>query len=195
MARFPTFPTTYEERKSFSIADLKKWGYLVQGQWKRGTINWSRNGKPNGSISISINMDHKEPYLTVDYILNKEKEVSYNISLVRVLSNLGKGHTWYFRCPYTNQLCRKLYSIDGYFMHRAAIKGYYEKQIQSKQYRQLEKTFGPVFQREKLYEQLYAKHFRKFYNSKPTKRYLKILAKLRTAASINEADLISAMVK
>lgn len=195
MTRFPTFPTTYEERKSFSIADLRKWGYLAPGQWKSGTINWSRNGNPNGSISISAHVYPKEPYLTVDYILNKEKEVRYNIPLVRVPSNLGKGHVWYFRCPYTNKLCRKLYSIDGYFMHRAAVKGYYEKQIQSKQYRQLEKTFGPLFQREKLYEQLYAKHFRKYYNGKPTKRYLKIMAKFRAAANFSEADLINAIVK
>ncbi len=79
MAKFPTFPTTYEDRKSFSISDLRKWGYLVPGQLKSGTINWNRNGNPTGSISIAVYMDLKKPYLTVDYILNKEKEVSYNI--------------------------------------------------------------------------------------------------------------------
>ena len=195
MARFPTFPTTYEERKSFSISDLRKWEYLVPGQWKNGTINWSRNGNSTGSIGISVYMDASEPYLRVDYVLNKEKEVGYSVPLVKVPSNLGKGHVWYFRCPYTSQLCRKLYSIDGYFMHRAAVKGYYEKQIQSKQYRHLEKTFGPVFQQEKAHEQLYEKHFRKFYNGKPTKRYLKIMAKLRAAVCISETDLINAMAK
>jgi len=195
MARFPTFPTTYEERKSFSISDLRKWGYLISGQYKSGTINWNRNGIPNGSIGISVHMDRNEPYLMVDYVLNKEKEVRYSIPLIKVPSNLGKGHVWYFRCPYTNQLCRKLYSIDGYFMHRAAVKGYYEKQIQSKEYRHLEKTFGPIFQREKVYDQIYTKHFRRFYNGKPTKRYLKIMSKLQAAACISETDLINAMVK
>lgn len=195
MTKFPTFPTTYEERKSLSITDLRKWGYLEPGTWKSGTINWSRNGNPTGSISIRMRMDVTEPYITLDYTLNKEKEVTYNISLIKVPSNLGKGHVWYFLCPYTNKLCRKLYSIDGYFMHRRAIKGYYDKQIQSKQYRALEKTYGPIFQQEKLYDQLYAKHFRKFYNGKPTKRYLKIMARFRAAANVSEQDLIYAMVR
>lgn len=195
MAKFPTFPTVYEERKSFSIADLRRWGYLVSGQRKRGTINWSRNGYPNGSISIFVNMDLKKPYLTVDYVLHKKKEVTYNISLMPVPSNLGKGLVWYFLCPYTNKLCRKLYSIDGYFMHREAVKGYYEKQIQSKHYRHIENTFGPVFQREKLYDQLYAKHFRKFYNGKPTKRYLKIMGQLQAASGVSEQDLVNAMIR
>ncbi len=149
MAKFPTFPTTYEDRKSFSISDLRRWGYLMRGQWKKGTINWNRNGNPAGSISIAVHMDLKKPYLTVDYVLNKEKNICYNIPLESIPSNLGKGAIWLFRCPHTGKLCRKLYSIDGYFMHREAVKGYYEKQIQSKQYRQLEKTYGPVFRQEK----------------------------------------------
>jgi hypothetical protein len=164
MAKFLTFPTTYEERKSFSISDLRKWGYLIPGRWKSGTINWSRAGGPTGSINITVYMDITAPYIALNYTLNQEKKVSYKIYLVRVNSNLGKGHVWYFRCPYTNKLCRKLYSIDGYFIHREAVKGYYEKQIQSKYYRHIEKTFGPVFQREKLCDQLYSKHFRKYYN-------------------------------
>jgi len=195
MAKFPTFPTTYEERKSFSISDLRKWGYLVPGQGKNGTIKWSRGGNPIGSIGITAYLDLTAPYISLNYILNQEKKISYGVSLVRVTSNLGKGYVWYFRCPYTNKLCRKLYNVDGYFMHREAVRGYYEKQIQSKHYRHIEKTFGPVFQQEKLYEQLYAKHFRKFYNGKPTKRYLKIMAQLQAAGRVSEQDLINAMIR
>lgn len=195
MAKFSTFPTTYEERKSFSISELQKWGYLVPGGGTSGTIRWSRGGNPTGSIGITVYMDLTAPYISLDYTLNQEKEISYRVSLVRVASNLGKGYVWYFRCPYTNKLCRKLYSIDGYFMHREAVKGYYEKQIQSKHYRHIEKTFGPVFQRDKLYEQLYAKHFRKFYNGKPTKRYLKIMAQLQAAGRVSELDLTNAMIR
>ncbi|WP_281261512.1 hypothetical protein [Chitinophaga niastensis] len=36
--------------------------------------------------------------------------------------------------------------------------------------RYLGKVYGPIFQVQKLYEELYNKHFRKFYNSKPTER-------------------------
>lgn len=195
MARLGNYPITYDEMKSFSIADLRKWGYLVLGNWKTGTITWSRNGNPIGSISITAQMEREAPYITLSYTINKEKDVKYNVSLVSVASNLGKGNVWYFRCPYTNKLCRKLYSIEGYFMHREGIKGYYEKQIQSKHYRHLEKAYGPLFQQDKLYMQLYSKYFRKYYNGKPTKRYLKIMNQLKAAEYVSETDLVNGMIK
>ncbi len=80
-------------------------------------------------------------------------------------------------------------------MHREAVKGYYEKQVQSKYYRHLEKTYGPLFQQEKLYKQLHVHHFKRFYNGKPTKRYLKVMAQIAAAAKISERDLINAMLR
>lgn len=194
MARIGNYPTTYEDRKFISICNLRKWGYLEPGRWKTGTISWSRNGNPIGSIGIAVHMDEANPYLHVSYILDKVKEIDYDVPLVTMPSNLGKGNVWYFRCPFTHKRCRKLYSIDGYFMHRVAVKGYYEKQIQSKHYRHLEKTYGPYFQRDQLYEQLYSKHFRKFYKDKPTKRYQKIMARINAMGNIDERELLNAMV-
>jgi len=46
----------------------------------------------------------------------------------------------------------------------------YESQIQSKKYRQLDKTLGAYFRTDDLYSQLYQKHFKKTYAGKPTKR-------------------------
>lgn len=91
--------------------------------------------------------------------------------------------------------CRKPYLIDGYFQHREAIKGFYEKQIQSKYYRHLEKVYGPVFKADELYSQMYSRHFRKYYNRKPTKRYLKIIKQINEAKYINDSDLISVLLK
>jgi len=195
MARLGNYPTTYEQRKSFSIADLRKWGYLLQGTWKSGTIHWSRNGTPIGSISISSSINLDSPHVSLTYTFNNEKDVTYDISLVKITSNLKKGHIWYFRCPYTNKLCRKLYLIDGYFMHREATRGFYDKQIQSKHYRNLEKVYGPVFLLDKLYQQLYSKHFRKSYKGKPTKRYAKILAQFDAASRVDERDFLNAMIR
>ena len=45
-----------------------------------------------------------------------------------------------------------------------------------------------VFHSDKLYEQIYQKHFRRTYAGKPTKKYLKIMQK------INRIDCIPANV-
>lgn len=191
MPRHSTFPTTYEERRSFSISDLRKLDYLTPESWKSGILSWSRNGIPRGSISISV-CTYGSPYLQLSYALDKTKEVEYKVDMIKVPSNLGKGHVWYFRCPYTQMLCRKLYSIDGYFMHREAIKGYYEKQIQSKKYRELERLYGPIYVANKTFEETTKKYFKRWYKGQPTKRYRKILAIQAKAQGISEKDLINA---
>jgi len=194
MARPGNYPTTYEERKPLSITDLRKGKYLLPDTWRSGTITWSRNGIVNGTISIIVDMTVASPYLELNYKW-QEQSRKYKVPLIQVPSNLGAGYVWYFLCPLNNKRCRKIYLIDGYFQHREAIKGYYEKQIQSKHYRYLEKVYGPVFKVDKLYSQLCSRHFRKSYNGKPTKRYLKIMAQLKAAECVNETDLINLMVK
>lgn len=118
----------------------------------------------------------------MDYKFREEPR-NYKVNLVSIPSNLGKGVIWYFLCPETNKRCRKLYSVSGYFLHRQAFRGcMYESQTKSKTWRQIEKVYGSYFDSEKNYELLYSKHFKKFYNGKPTKRYLKLMKR------INEAD-------
>ena len=55
----------------------------------------------------------------------------------------------------------------------------YDCQTHSKYMRWLEKTYGAYFNTDKLYKQLYSKHFKKFYAGKPTKRYLRILKQVQ----------------
>lgn len=184
-----TFPTLYNEALQISISKLKEWEYLNPEQIKSGTINWSRNGNPTGSISIQVNTSSERPYIELDYNY-KDEPRNYNILLVTIPSNLGKGEIWYFRCPETNKLCRKLYSIGGYFLHREAFNGcMYEKQTQSKKWREIENLYGAYFDEEKAYEEIYSKHFRKFYKGKPTKRYLKLLAQIQKAENMNYKDI------
>ena len=146
MAKVPTFPTLYNEALQISISKLKEWEYLNPEQIKSGTLTWSRNGNKTGSISIRVNTHSEQPYIELDYKYRDEPR-NYKVRLVSMPSNLGKGLIWYFLCPQTNKRCRKLYSIGGYFLHREAFNGcMYETQTQSKKYRQLDKTFGVVFQ-------------------------------------------------
>ena len=180
-----TFPTLYNEALQISISKLKELEYLNSEQVKSGKITWSRNGNRTGCISITVSTKSEQPYIELDYKSNDEPR-NYKVRLVSMPSNLGKGVVWYFLCPQTNKRCRKLYLIGGYFLHREAFNGcMYESQTRSKNYRQMDKSFGAFFKTDELYSQLYQKHFKKTYAGKPTKRYQKI-KKL-----INEADKLS----
>ncbi|MDD2262917.1 MAG: hypothetical protein PHW20_11725 [Clostridia bacterium] len=163
------------------ISKLKGWGYLNPGQIKSGTLNWSRNGYPTGSISIQVNTHSKQPYIELDYKYRGEPR-NYKVYLTSTPSNLNKGEIWYFICPQTKKRCRKLYSIGGYFLHREAFNGcLYETQTRSKKYRQMDKTLGAYFKSDSLYSELYKKNFKKTYAGKPTKRYLRILEQIQKA--------------
>lgn len=184
MPKTRTFPTLYDEVIQLRISRLKEWGYLHPNQIQNGTVTWSRQGEVTDSISIRVNTLHSHPFVEVDYKVRGEKRI-YQIPLVSIPSNLGKGKIWYFLCPSSQKRCKKLYSIGGYFLHREAFKGcMYESQAQSKQYRFLEKHYGAYFRSDSLYEQLNKKHFKKTYAGKPTKKYLKIMKQIKKVEGI-----------
>lgn len=175
MPKPQTFPTLFDEVKTLSISFLTKYNYLKPNQWQSGTITWSRNGNKTGSISIKVNTQSESPFIIFDYKCN-EVPINYKVRLISTLSNLGKGIVWFFVCPSTGKLCRKLYLVDKYFYHRSAFKGcMYKKQTQSKKSRYLEKTLGAYFRTDQLFEQLYKKNFKNHYAGKPTKKYLQLI--------------------
>lgn len=185
-----TLPTLYDDCKTVSISDLKRWEYLLPNQWKRGDIAWRRNGEKTGSISIVVSMATLSPYLELDYKSN-DKPIKYQVRLVSIPSNIGNGVIWYFICPHTGKRCRKLYLIGGYFYHRSAFRGcMYEKQTYSHNNRWLGKQFDKLFGSEKAYGQIYSKHFKKQYNGKPTKRYLNLLKQAKAGEGISEEALL-----
>ena len=174
MAKPYTFPTLYDEALQIHISKLKEWGYLQPSHIKSGTLTWSVRGQKRGSISILVNTYNEHHFMVLDYKFNDEDR-KYKISLAQVPSNLGKGSMWFFLCPQTGKLCRKLYSIGGYFFHREAFKGcMYESQTQSKHYRSLKKIYGTYLQADNVYEQLFSKNFKSHYAGKPTKKYVKL---------------------
>ena len=189
-----TFPTLYNEALQIHISKLKGWGYLNPEQIKSGTVNWSRNGNPTGSISIQVNTHSEQPYIELDYKYRDEPR-NYKVYLTSTPSNLNKGEIWYFICPQTKKRCRKLYSIGGYFLHREAFNGcMYETQTQSKKNRQLDKTLGAYFKSDNLYSELYKKNFKKTYAGKPTKKYLRIMEQIQKAESIPYHEIERAML-
>lgn len=189
-----TFPTLYNEALQIHISKLKGWGYLDPEQIKSGTLNWSRNGNPTGSISIQVNTHSEQPYIELDYKYRDEPR-NYKVYLTSTPSNLNKGEIWYFICPQTKRRCRKLYSIGGYFLHREAFNGcMYETQTQSKKYRQLDKTLRAYFKSDNLYSELYKKNFKKTYAGKATKRYLRIMEQIQRAENIPYQEIERALL-
>lgn len=189
-----TFPTLYNEALQISISKLKGWEYLNPEQIKKGIVTWSSNGNQRGSISIKVDTKSEQTYIELDYKYRDEPR-NYKVYLTSTPSNLDKGKIWYFLCPHTNKRCRKLYLIGGYFLHREAFKNcMYQSQIETKRYRQIDKTFGAYFKSEELYSELHKKHFKKTYAGMPTKRYLRIIKQIEQAEKIDYRDIELAMM-
>jgi hypothetical protein len=195
MGRHSNWPTLYDECHVISISSLKKWGYLKPGIWKSGTVTWSRSGNQTGSISIAVNMFGEIPFIELDYKCNGEP-IKYEVKLVTIPSNLGRGKVWYFLCPRTGKRCRILYLGQTYFLHRKAFSGcMYEKQTYSKRNRGLNRSFERLFAPEKAYDQIYSKHFKTHYGGKPTKRFIRLQKMIRAAEAISESELIYSIKK
>jgi hypothetical protein len=187
-----TFPTLFDEVKQVSISDLNRWGYLKPNTHRSGVLTWSRNGQKTASIGIAVNTYSESPYLELDYSYG-EQPVKYRVQLVTVPANIGKGEVWYFLCPETGKRCRILYSIGALFLHRHACKGYmYEKQTYSTKARGIMGMYDKLFKSDKVHEELHSKHFKRSYAGKPTKRFLKLMQKLKEAKSVpyTEAQLL-----
>lgn len=194
MPRYSNLPTLFDNALQINISKLKEWGYLMPNIQKAGTLTWSRRGEQTGSISITVSTLEGNEYLKLKYNFRDEPR-EYKIRLVRKPTNLGIGEMWLFRCPSTGKLCRKLYSIGGYFLHREAFKGcFYEKQIQSKYARFLDARFGAYFNAESLYSEARKKHLKKTYAGKPTKKYLKLSKEIQKAESIDFREIEMRMV-
>ncbi|TXD48134.1 hypothetical protein [Polaribacter sp. IC063] len=184
-----TFPYLFDESKSLSITDLKKMRYFKKNKTIGGTINWKRGSENTGSIGVKVTMSENDNYIDLNYTCNKQ-DYNYRVFVVSVKSNLNKGEILYFKCKFTGMRCRKLYLINGRFQHRTAIKkAMYSTQTKSKKWREIERVFGSYFDKDKFYAELYSKHFRKSYNGKPTKKYLKLMQKIKKVNSVDPNDI------
>lgn len=171
-----------ERCNTVSITKLKEWGYLNNGI-KSGVISWSISGEVHSRIGIKSTITEHKQYITFEYTQNGEI-IKYDVHIESIPSNLGKGKIYYFVCPTTGKQCRKLYHNSKYFLHREAFRYfYYDKQIESKKSRYLGSVFSKVFLKDEVYDEQYKKHFKTHYNGKITKRYQKILDKIKIAES------------
>jgi hypothetical protein len=178
MGRHSTIPSLFDDCKTISITKLKAWGYLQICTQQSGTITWSRNEEIISTIGFSILMGRDFGVFSFNYKCDSES-IRYSVDIISQQSNLGNGQLWFFVCPRTGKVCRKLHFANKYFLHRTAFDNHmYESQTVSKTHRMLTKTLYRDLINEKYYDEMYSRHFKKYYNGKPTKRYLALLEKV-----------------
>lgn len=188
MGRSASFRDNFNDLLKFSLADLKRHGYMVG--WHSASLTWSRNGNKRGTINIGVNLNCIKPgnYIQLDYTVDGQP-MSYRIELLQLPSNLGKGQVWYFICPLTGERCRTLYQVGKYFASRKAQpETLYECQMYSKYYRWLDKTFGPELKLDNLYDEVYKRFAKKHYRGKPTPKMKKVL-KMKRAYDISKGRI------
>lgn len=176
-----TLPTLFDEVFQIHISQFKNCGYLQEGKIKYDSIIWKVSGKQIASVTVFINMDEFSPYIRLSYTAGGNPR-EYKVSLEWIQSNLGKGKVWYFRCPHTYKRCRKLYMVDGYFLHREANRhGMYYSQTMSKTIRGYDQIFKNYAKRDELLNELQSKYFKTHYRGRPTRRYLRLMRELEKA--------------
>lgn len=191
MPKVSTDPILLDSVKQISISDLQ----IEPGKDRAGVLRFLRSGVEVGSIGYTTYLNDIYPYLNLSYKVNGES-INYNVSIKEKPSNLGFGTVYYFMCPFTHKPCRKLYLVGSKFLHRTAHKGcYYDSQVESKHYRELKYTFGSLFEKDKAYEQIYSKYFKRYYKEKPTKRYLKLLKIIEAGDQVNNSSFYSLFSK
>ena len=191
MPKVSTDPILLDCVKQISISDLQ----IEPGKKKAGVLRFLRSGVEVGSLGYTTYLNDIYPYLNLSYKVNGES-INYNVSIKEKPSNLGSGTVYYFMCPLTLKPCRKLYLVGSKFLHRTAYKGCcYDSQIESKHYRELKYTFGSLFEKDKAYEQIYSKYFKRYYKEKPTKRYLKLLRIIEAGDQVNSRSFYSLFSK
>ncbi len=125
-----TNPIIIDNLLRMTIADLKKLGYFIPNGFVSGLLTW---GEGDNKSSIRAKMDNTKMMLTLEYVINQEKQMRYNVTIIERAANIGKGVVRFFLCPITHKPCRKLYLHDGMFVSRRALHGaMYRNQTESK---------------------------------------------------------------
>lgn len=167
----------FDEVRQIDIAWLREEGLLKPNRCIRG---WPLGWK--GGSRVTVDIDTFLNYLIIKQGFGSGERVT-TVLLERRKSNLGKGEVWYFVCPVTGRLCRKLYGIDGSFLSRHAYpKGMYRSQTEPKSDRRLRRFItlhGTLKQPKAEWDFSNRKKYRTHYKGKPTKRYLDYLNRKR----------------
>jgi hypothetical protein len=113
MGRERTGAIFTSEARRLDLSFLLKEGFIKKNAKIQGVINWSIRDEPTGSMTIVTKHTPNEKWIRVSYTATDLKGVKtdydYQIDLVEVDSNLGKGKVLYMICPESGRRCRILY--------------------------------------------------------------------------------------
>ncbi|MBY8337923.1 hypothetical protein KYN89_12805 [Alteriqipengyuania sp. NZ-12B] len=91
-------------------------GLAREGDYRQGTLSWTCNGSPSGSIGYRASMDAPgSERLTLDYSRGSGEDterVNQTIRLIFTEPNYG-GKRWWMICPYRHIRVGKLYLPPG----------------------------------------------------------------------------------
>jgi len=180
MPRTATYPDTVESCWVISLTQLKKEGFF-KGHMK-GPIYWKRGGETMGSVNIEVRVKEPTRFMRVSYTATlpggAKKERNLIFSIDAVPSNLGKGHRYYFVCPYTEKRCMKLYMppIASYFAHREHWQNlYYDQQTKNKSFRALGMFLDLDIRIKEKEKSIGSPYMKRYYKGKPTPKYISYL--------------------
>jgi len=165
--------------KTLDVHFLKKHGYLTADE-KWGSVNYSINGEPTGSISIRVKKAEHSHNITLIYTqtdnnTGEKKDFNYKNEIVSIPCHFG-GVRHYFICGlsksgvYCGRRVAKLYKGGDYFGCRHCYELTYSSRKDNKQFRGLARMFAI----EKKIEKLEARTKRRMYAGKPTRQYRKL---------------------
>ena len=159
---------TIDEYLHLSIADCKRMGFLAPQAMRSGVVTRRVNDKKRASIGFATDT-RGVPVAKFSYTCDGQP-VDYTVYLRWKRSNLSPDTEhgyYYFVCPITGKLCRKLYLYDGRFVSRGAFNPLYKQQTKSHSYRN-----NPLFallDLEIKIEQIETDRYRReYYNGKIT---------------------------
>ena len=142
-------------------------GYFLNGALASGVVRWKRGGGLVAAIGFATDT-RGVPVARLSYNYNGQ-DVTDTIALRWKRSNLRADTThgyYYFVCPVTGTLCRKLYLVNGRFIGRRAFRPLYQDQTKSHTERVgLVSTLERIFKGQELANQ---PRRREYYNGKLT---------------------------
>ena len=190
MARIPKFLDCVEDLWCFNISSLTKKGLLIDNSFANEVrVRLKKNGISEARFSISVNVFSGFGNIDFSYSYYGTN-LKFTVDVISKASNLGKGVVWFFICPVTKKVCRKLYFHKGRFLHRTAFPEIiYKQQKLSKRYRKLDKTMRMALD-ESIYQEFYQKHLKTHYRGKPTRRFERITKKLAERDSFSYDDFV-----
>lgn len=160
--------TTIDEYLQLSIKDCKRMGFLAPEALRQGVVNWTVNGRKTASVGFATDT-RGVPVAKFSYTCDGVP-VDTTIYLRWKRSNLSTDTThgyYYFVCPVTGKLCRKLYLHNGRFMSRQAFKPLYEAQTKSHKERH-DPLFAYLDITTKIDDAIHQPYRREYYNGKIT---------------------------